>query len=719
MQNNVVDELPDLTGCDREPIHIPGTIQPHGVLLVAACVNLIVRHGAGDVARVLNVPKWMDRPLTDLIGGPLTEQAVSVAKASAAGGFAGVMQANLPTALDVSAHISGEYLLIECEPNNALPRAPSVILGALEAAGAAFERAPSLKSLCDVAAVAFRQLTGYDRVIIYRFLDDAAGVVLAEDRSPGLRSFMHHHFPASDIPQQARALYVRNLVRVIPDVTYEAAPLQPDWNAVPLDMSDCILRSVSPIHLQYLQNMDVRASASISIIKDGALWGLVACHNGQPLAIPYDARAACRALVGTLARQIKAKEESESYRERLRLRGTEDDIVSLLAREGTLEDSLNRHLDDLRGFLAADGVLVMRGDHIITEGTCPPKADARRLAEWLIGRSTERVFATDRLGQLYPAAEPFQDVAAGVLSVTLSAEDRWLLVWFRAEEVTLVNWAGNPHKATEVKLGEVLSPRASFENWQETVRGRSRRWTPSEAEAAERIRRALIDVRQNRRINDLNRQLLDSLGEKDMLLKQKEFLIGEVNHRVQNSLQLVSSFLSLQARNSKVMGFAEAVEEARRRISAVSLVHRRLYRGDSVGMIDVARYIEELCADLRASMGSEWGSHFAFDLAPIMMPTDRAVTLGLILTELIININKYAYGGAPGPIGIVLTEDRTKFRLIVADQGQGKKADREGFGSRMMAALVQQLSGDLMFEDNNPGLRATLTAPAGGQIATG
>jgi chemotaxis family two-component system sensor kinase Cph1 len=242
--------------------------------------------------------------------------------------------------------------------------------------------------------------------MVYRFLDDAAGAVLAEDRRADLHSFMNHHFPASDIPQQARALYIRNLLRVIPDINYVPAALQPAWQKdAPLDMSDSVLRSVSPIHLQYLRNMGIAASASISIVKDGVLWGLIACHNETPRAIPYDLRAACRTLALNLARQIKTREETETYRERLRLRRSEDDTIALLSRHGSLDEEITDHLDELSRLLPGDGFAVVRGDTISQVGACPPQEEVRKLARWLIGKSAETVFSTNQLAVSYPAAK--------------------------------------------------------------------------------------------------------------------------------------------------------------------------------------------------------------------------------------------------------------------------------------------------------------------------
>jgi light-regulated signal transduction histidine kinase (bacteriophytochrome) len=526
-----------------------------------------------------------------------------------------------------------------------------------------------------------------------------------------MHSFLNHRFPASDIPRQARALYARNLVRVIPDIHYTPAPLRPAAPGAPLDMTDSTLRSVSPIHLQYMFNMGMRASASFSIVKDGALWGLIACHNETPRRIPYEIRVACRTVAASLSREVKVKEEAEGYRQRLRLRSFEDEMVRLLSREDTLDEALSRHIQDVQRAMSADGVAVLRGQELAVGGVCPPRPALRALTAWLLSSGAEPVRATERLEELYGPAAEFRGQGSGLMWVVLSAEEPWLVLWFRAEQIETVNWAGNPHKSQDLGIEEQLTPRASFEDWTETVRGRSRRWTQPEMEAAARLRLALLEVRQNRQMAGLNRQLTDILKVKDTLLQQKEFLMGEVNHRVQNSLQLVSTFLGLQARDARDAALRSALEEAGRRMAAVSLVHRRLYRGDQVETIDAARYIDELCGEMLTAMGPDWRGHLTLDLAPVMLATDLAVPVGLVLTELIINVSKYAYGGGAGPLEIRLEDGGARFVLIVADHGVGRRSDREGFGSRMMASLVQQLGAELAYADNRPGLRAVLTGP--------
>ena len=243
------------------------------------------------------------------------------------------------------------------------------------------------------------------------------------------------------------------------------------------------------------------------------------------------------------------------------------------------------------------------------------------------------------------------------------------------------------------------------------MRGRARRWTREEIETAHRLRRMLHDLHRTDRLRTLNADLQRTLADKEALIAQKDVLVKEVNHRVQNSLQLVAAFLRLQAKAVGPGEVADQLAEAQARMAAVALVHRRLYRDDQVETIDLSRYIDELAGDMKVTMGAEWGAAMRLDLAPVLMPTDRAVNVGLILTELVINASKYAYGGAAGPITIALEQHRNRIRLIVADEGRGKTGKNEGFGSRMMDAMIGGLGGTLDYTDNRPGLRAIVTVP--------
>ena len=622
----------DLNFCVQEPIHAPGSIQPHGMMLVACVAKLRVTHVAGDVEDRLGLAQWNDRPLQELIGDMLFARVAALARPGGIGGFMGQLRTQAGELLDVSANVSGSWILVELETASVETIPTVFILDALAEGDTGFEQAITIVSLCERAAVAFRQLTRFDRVMIYRFLEDNSGEVVAEDRRADMRPLLHQHFPASDIPRQARDLYLRNRLRVIPDRGYQPLPLRPYWTAqVPLDMSDCSLRSVSPVHLEYLANMGVCASASMSIVRDNLLWGLVACHSETPQILTYDIRAACRALAGSLGRQIKAKEEAEGYRQRIRLRSFEDDIVRSLLREPSLEDALGGQLAEIGRMMASDGVAMLRGQELVTVGACPGELHIRALAVWLCENFDKPVVTTECLSDSYAPAAAFQNFGSGLLAIVLSAAEPWLVLCFRAEQAQTVTWAGNPHKDVTADRQTQLTPRTSFEAWRETVRGKARRWIRPEVEAAGRLATALLDAQQNRRVVQLNAQLTAILKDKEQLLQQKAFLMGEVNHRVQNSLQLVSSFLTLQARSSNNPELIAELAEARRRLNAVALVHRRLYSSDQVETVEIARYIEELCTDTLSFMGREWADHLSLSLAPAMVSTDQAITLGLVL----------------------------------------------------------------------------------------
>ncbi|WP_051272796.1 histidine kinase dimerization/phosphoacceptor domain -containing protein [Sphingomonas phyllosphaerae] len=689
-----------LTPCDHEPIHLSGAVQPHGIMLVADPRTLRVVAGAGAIEDVLT-PDWLDADLSVLL-----DQDVAALTGAAPGPGGTVLGATV-AGHDVALHRAGPWLIAELEPSEATPGTVAATLGWLDAITAGFERTGSLRMLSDRAAAAFRALTGFDRVMIYRFLDDDAGCVIAEDRDPALASFLHHHFPASDIPRQARALYVRNRTRVIPDVTYVPAPLRPA-GFEQVDLSDVAIRSVSPVHVEYLRNMGVQASASISIVKDGLLWGLVACHNMTPRLMPRSVRAAAAAMASALARQILAKEEAEAYRVRLALRSEEDALRPLLQQSDPFR-VLAERTDELRRMFDADGLVLVRDHTLLSTGVAPADEDVFDLLRFAALREDGPVFATRELAIDWPDAAAFGPVT-GVLALRI--DDRHTLIWLRVEQIEEIEWAGNPHKAIPHDPNATLHPRASFESWHETVRGRARRWTLEQIEGANRLRRLLREARVSNELRRLNQELERTGAEKDALLAQKDLLMREVDHRVQNSLQLVSSFLAIQARDAGPGVVADQLREARSRLSAVALVHRRLYREDQIETIDLSRYLGELIEDLKASLGDEWSRHMILSIAPVLIPTDRAVNIGLIAAELVINATKYAYPEqSGGPIEITLEQYRNRLRLIVADQGVGKQGDGEGFGSRMMRAVIQRIDGQMDYLDNEPGLRAVLTAP--------
>lgn len=361
----------DLSNCDREPIHIPGAIQPYGVMLIADASGEVIGEAGADQG-------VLGKSLERLIGLPaatITERVPATGLVA----LGDVFYAG--TVCDAVAYRSGGHLVVELTEKDEGEAIDASFLAQLETMGSALEQTTSMADLARQAARMFQQITGYGRVMIYRFVDDDAGVVLGESLSDDSSSFMNHHFPASDIPKQARALYVRNKVRVIADVHYTPSPVvSASTDLSSIDMSDSTLRSVSPIHIQYLKNMGVGASASMSIVDDGLLWGLVACHHHEPRRLSLTTRLASQALVATLARQVKARDQTELYRERMRLRSQEDAILSGLGPDDTLGAFFARSGPELARLLSADGFAAVQGRDLFRAGSCPDEIDVRAVA---------------------------------------------------------------------------------------------------------------------------------------------------------------------------------------------------------------------------------------------------------------------------------------------------------------------------------------------------
>lgn len=692
-----------LTSCDREPIHIPGAIQPFGVMLIIDADGVVVGEANSPVA-------VLGESLHRLIG----RHASEIVPRLPASGIAVIGDVTFDgVERDCVAYRSGEHLVVELTDKIGTGMLDAAFLAEIESMGGRLEQSGTLADLSTQAAKVFQQLTGYSRVMIYRFVDGDAGVVLGEAISDASGSFLNHHFPATDIPRQARALYVRNKVRVIADVLYEPVPVRSASSDLSqIDMSDSTLRSVSPVHLQYLKNMGVAASASMSIVNDSILWGLVACHHHEPRPLSLTTRLACQTVASALARQVKARDDRQLFRERIRLRGQEDVVVGRLGSDERLADFFASSGKELANLLQADGFAAVQGTDLFCTGQCPEEAQVRAVAEFVREPGAIKPIVSSSLGTIMPEAKAFADVASGVLAVTMSTEVPTILMWFRAEQLQVVKWAGNPHKGVPHSPEAQLQPRTSFEAWSESVKGRSSEWTHAEVESAQRIVRLMLEARNNRRMRQLNRELTTSLKENQTLVEQKDYLLKEVNHRVQNSLSLVAAFLRMQGRTAGPEAQAQ-LEEAEQRLMAVGLVHRRLYQDDSVRVVDLSRYLAELVGELRTSMDADWEEHLVTDLAPVLISTDRAVRVGLIVNELIVNASKYAYGGQPGPLHIRLDQFRDTMRLVVSDRGRGPSGQTQGtgFGSRMLASLVQTLNGTLEQEDNMPGLKVSLTAP--------
>jgi two-component system, chemotaxis family, sensor kinase Cph1 len=619
---------------------------------------------------------------------------------------------------DLTAHISCGALILEAEPSGTDQEAAAQVFSRVRRAVAKFEAASDLAQLLQAAAEQVRLLTGFDRVMVYRFLEDGTGTVVAEAKVPELPPFLNHHYPASDIPQQARALYLRNVIRVIPDVDYTPAPLEPALNPLtgePLDLSDSALRSVSPVHVQYLKNMGVAASSSVSIMVEGELWGLIACHHRQTKLLPYTLRESLRHIGQFLSGEIRRRDEDREQQQEVLLASARDALLTQAARAESVEQYLLQQVGEIKGSVPCEGAAVLVGDQLRQTGSGPQEVHARELAAWLLERSPSPNFETRALSREPGPGSNCAPEASGLLAAIVSRDEPVIILWFRAERIEKVNWAGNPHKPAEPgeNFGS-LNPRKSFEVWSEIVRGHSRSWTNAEIGTARKLRDALSDLLQAQKLRLANLRLQQTVEEKDTLLAQKDLLMQEVNHRVQNSLQLVNSTLQLYARHSGDTPEGARFEEAASRIMAISTVHEHLWRANTIQEVEFGDYLQDLRGGLVASWGELWSDQITLTAPKLLLPTSTVVTLALVLSELLTNAVKYAYEGRPGPIAVtVVQEGSDAIRIIVRDWGVGIAGAQSGrgLGARLTQALVAQLGGEVTVTAADPGTSVSLTVP--------
>ena len=507
----------DLSNCEREPIHVPGSIQPRGVLLAVTEPDLVVEQVSENLADLVGVDAAdaLGRRLPDVLG-----VAAAGAVARSASAFGDLRERNpvevtldvegSPVPVDALLHRTvigsdddgtppATMLVVELEPAHgprpfSFPNTYQAVRGTV----ADLNRATSLQELYDTTAQAVRELTGFDRVMVYRYDADYNGQVVAEAKAPELNSWLGLHYPASDIPAQARALYEKNWIRLISDVDYRPVPLRPvlvPSTGAPLDLTYSTLRSVSPIHVEYLQNMGVRASMSISLLRDDKLWGLIACHHyAGPHAPPFATRAAAEFLGSTLSLRLVDRAEEEEVHRALQVRSTLAWLTAAtLDEDRPLADTLlgSPNLLDL---LPADGVVVQLQGHRGSRGEALPDGAADAIAAWAAGRREDAV-ATDSLLQEAPELTASVGAVRGVLALPLP-EGQFVL-WHRPEAVRTVDWGGDPHnKALAEREGDSvrLSPRKSFERWRETVRDRSDPWTAQELAEVGELRTHLLEA---------------------------------------------------------------------------------------------------------------------------------------------------------------------------------------------------------------------------------
>ncbi len=526
-----------LTNCDLEPIHIPGAIQSYGVLLVLSEPALTIMQVSDNVGDhfALGHESILDQPLSVLL------DPESVDKVKAALREKRLYEVN-PLELtahghrfDGIIHRHDMAVILELEPDLGL--APWPVIGEHHPFRSALMQIQRVSTLPEVAAVVVEQMrhvTGFERVMFYRFHEDGHGSVDAEAKDPALEPYLGLHYPASDIPAQARRLYLRNWLRLIFDARSAPSrivpPLRPDTGE-PLDLSFSVLRGVSPIHLEYMKNMGTRSAMSISLIVRDRLWGLISCVNHtSPWRVPYEMRVTCESLGRLTSLQIAALEDRALLASREASRATIAALDAVMRQSTDVEllAALFRRPAELMGLVAAEGAAAVSTGHVVTCGCTPPVELIQEIADWIDTHEEHRPFATDSLCAGFPRAREASDRASGLLTFALPGPSQRRLLWFRPEIIRTVSWGGDPTKPVAAESGGRLHPRHSFAAWKEEVRCHSHPWTANDLEAADELLRRAIEV-------DIERRL----ASEERAVRVRDDLIAVVSHDLKSPLSSI------------------------------------------------------------------------------------------------------------------------------------------------------------------------------------
>ncbi len=531
-----------LKECAREPIHIPGSIQPYGMLFVLEGDDHRVIQVSDNVGRwlpQLSVETVLHKTLGDIIGQEQAEQIRHIVVERSLMPIQSTIIKIDDMWFDAVAHKVDDNIVVELEivdDKKSLVR--DFFYDELRDFAVGLRNATTLPDLYDFVTQKIRQITGFDRVKLYKFDENWNGEVVGENKAEYMPSYRGLHFPASDIPEQARKLYMTNYIRQIADVTYAPVPIippvHPDTDK-PLDMSLSVLRSVSPIHVQYLANMGVAASMSVSIIQDGKLWGLVACHHNVGYHVPYRVRMVSEIMGHIFSAQLSSLEGLRDRHEQEKRNLIVERLTAGLKTDFNLEELLKGRQTLALSALNATGMAVMTRKRLLRFGETPREETIHLLADW-VQNQTNGIYSTQEADKACVDQPELCHLKGGFLAAPISVAKKDYIIWFRGSEQQQVNWAGTPEKTPEkTKAGYRLMPRASFELWKETVQHRCKPWTRDDIETAQNIVQVVLEG--------------ERLSAEHANVAKSEFL-ANMSHELRTPMNAITGIVSLLDRGA-------------------------------------------------------------------------------------------------------------------------------------------------------------------------
>ena len=710
----------DPTNCDLEAIHHIESIQSIG-FLVALAPDWIVARISENAAAFLGRPAgailgilldevihpdaihMIRNRLSALHGTDAVERAFAVRLQDGGGLF------------DLAIHLSGQTIIIEAEPS-----VPSGTLNAGAMVRSMLDRMQGQANLAREATRLVQALTGFDRVMIYRFHPDGSGEVIAERVRSGLEPYLGLRYPAEDIPRQARALLIRNPVRLLADVNAATSPIlsrpaKPDvpldlssLDLSPLDLSMSTLRAHSGMHIQYLVNMGVGSTMTVSLIRDGTLWGLISCHHMTPRHVGFEQRTTAELFAQMLSFLIEKRERDDLAIYEAHTRKIHDQLVAAVVERGSAGESVFELANRMSDLVPSDGIGLCVNGNVTLRGTAPTHEEFAGLRQFLDRTTAGQVYASEALAQVYAPARHFTERASGILVIPLSRSARDYLVFFRQEVACAVTWAGRPGKIAETSEEGArqdsvqLTPRRSFAAWREVMHGHSMPWSVAEQRAAEAMRITLFDVVLH--LTGMTEQ------ERRIVTQKQELLIAELNHRVRNILGLILGLVA-QSRNSAVDmdTFATVLGD---RVHALARAHDQI-TAKNWGPGSLASLI---ATEAGAYLGVGAVRVHASGPAVLLQPQAFS-TVALVIHELMTNAAKYgALSGRHGQVDITWKIGESGDIELDWNEVVGPTIQvptRRGFGTTIIErSIPHELGGKAMLDYRPTGLRACFVLPS-------
>ncbi|MBB3224740.1 ATP-binding protein [Pseudoduganella umbonata] len=650
-----------LDNCADEPIHIPGLVQPHGALLAFAADGTL-RAWSANAAELLGFTPAIGMPYGQMALEAVVVEQLRACLEEGADSPSGIETRGNGHTFDCVVHGNGTHAIAEFELRQVAADALAAFALKAHAAIERLRRQRSTEALLRHAVEQVREITGFDRVMAYRFRHDDSGDVVAEARAEALAPFLGMRYPAGDIPAQARRLYTINTLRLIADVGYTPVPVLGVAGDPPLDMSHSVLRSVSPIHVEYLQNMGVGASMSVSIVINGRLWGLIACHHMAPLRVPYSVRMACDVMAQVLAASVQSIDSRERAALAEQAAVARTRLIETLLHEDDVLAALEHHADELATNLAADALVFAQQGKLTAHGVDEELAAAIVASLPPDGDEMLHRFSREQWPEsLRECIGPW----VGMLALHFDpATAGWLLA-LRREQIETVRWAGKPDKLERTgPLGHRLTPRGSFDEWVESVHDKAVPWEPGRLMVADQL------------LGEMHRASMARHAETE---KARMQLLAMLGHDLRDPLQSISMAASVLQHGAQPQQLGQRIERSsgrmQRLISQV-LDMSRLDSGLGLAMrkteVDLSKMVEDLLDEIRMAHP---GTVYHAELAPDVLGCADPDRMAQVISNLLSNARHHGANGLP--ILVSLREEDGQAVLEVRNDGAPIPAELE------------------------------------------